>query len=218
MSYYGNSNLLADGCQNALFIWNGYIADGHNRYTICRKHNIPFEVVELAYDNKTDVMRWMIDGQLGRRNLNTMQRVAITEKYRPALEAKAKENLKEFRGNQYTGAISANLPKVQEPINTRAELAKLANTKERTYSKAVAILNSENEEVKQKVLDGKQTIDSGYNEIRPKLEKPLPPPPVTPEVKQEEPTKPTTKKCLKCKQVKPITEFKDGYDFQLLPN
>jgi hypothetical protein len=161
-------------------------------------------------------MRWMIDGQLGRKNLNPFQWVEIVQKYRPALEEKAKEN----QGTRTD--ISAILPKGQ-PIDVRKELAKTAGVKERTYSKAVAILNSDNEKVKQEVRSGKQTINSGYNEIRPKAEPKAEPPmtekiihneePKPPEVKQAEPAKPTTKKCLKCKQVKPISEFKDDSDF-----
>ena len=40
-------------------------------------------------------MRWMLDIQLGRRNLSPIQRIAVAEKYRPIYEKQAKENLKE---------------------------------------------------------------------------------------------------------------------------
>ena len=35
-------SLVADGCESPLIVWNGVIVDGHNRYAICRKHEIPF--------------------------------------------------------------------------------------------------------------------------------------------------------------------------------
>ena len=35
-------SLVADGCESPLTVWNGVIVDGHNRYAICRKHDIPF--------------------------------------------------------------------------------------------------------------------------------------------------------------------------------
>lgn len=38
------------------------------------------------------VMEWMLDIQLGRRNLSPIQRIAITEKYRPIYEKEAREN------------------------------------------------------------------------------------------------------------------------------
>lgn len=37
-------------------------------------------------------MEWMLDIQLGRRNLSSFQRIAVAEKYRPIYEKKAKEN------------------------------------------------------------------------------------------------------------------------------
>ena len=36
------------------------------------------------------VMEWMLDIQLGRRNLSPIQRIAVTEKYRPIYEKKQK--------------------------------------------------------------------------------------------------------------------------------
>lgn len=37
-------------------------------------------------------MRWMINTQLGRRNLSPIQRIAIAEKYRPIYEKQAKKD------------------------------------------------------------------------------------------------------------------------------
>ena len=36
------ASIVADGCESPLIVWNGVIVDGHNRYAICRKHEIPF--------------------------------------------------------------------------------------------------------------------------------------------------------------------------------
>ena len=38
------------------------------------------------------VMQWMLDIQLGRRNLSPIQKIAIAEKYRPIYERQAREN------------------------------------------------------------------------------------------------------------------------------
>ncbi len=46
-------------------------------------------------------MEWMLDIQLGRRNLSPIQRIAVTEKYRPIYEKQAKENsLNNLKQNQ----------------------------------------------------------------------------------------------------------------------
>lgn len=41
-------NLIQDGCLNPIIVWNGIIVDGHNRYFICSKHNIPFTTKEIV--------------------------------------------------------------------------------------------------------------------------------------------------------------------------
>lgn len=64
-------NILAEGeIYTPLFVWNGFIIDGHHRYRILCKHdNIKFSVVEKEFENKYEAMSWMCNNQLGRRNL-----------------------------------------------------------------------------------------------------------------------------------------------------
>ena len=210
-------NLVKYGCQNPLFVWHGFIADGHNRYTICQKHKIPFAIAELGFDDKSEVMRWMIDGQLGRRNLSPIQRVAVTEKYRPVFEEKAKESYEQNVGRPSKEKSSAELPTINK-TDTRKELAKLAGIGERTYGKAVAILHSDNKDVKQKVMNGKKSIDAGYNEIKPikEVKSSSVDTQIHENLKIENKPileQPKTKKCLKCKQEKSISEFVYNSDF-----
>ena len=115
-------NILRDGCTAALCTWQGYIVDGHNRYKICTEHRLKYRSQELEYETKDEVIQWMIETQLGRRNLTPIQKIAITEKYRERYEEKAKEN----QGSRTDLNLSANLPKPNESIDTRKELAKLA--------------------------------------------------------------------------------------------
>ena len=35
-------SILAEGCRDAIILWNNIIVDGHNRYRICKAHNIPY--------------------------------------------------------------------------------------------------------------------------------------------------------------------------------
>ena len=117
-------------------------------------------------------MEWMLDIQLGRRNLSPIQRIAITEKYRPIYEKQAlinKQNaISEARKNNENNRneqFSVNLPKTV-PINTSEKLASVAGVSEKTYRMGAKILNSDNEEVKEKVLSGDMSINAGYNKIR----------------------------------------------------
>ena len=152
--------------------WHGYIVDGHNRYKICKDHNITDYVVgTLAYETKEEVMEWMLDIQLGRRNLSPIQRIAIAEKYRSIYEKQARENQSKAGKNYGVGnekllqnSSKAILP--NEKIDVRAKLAETAGVSTDTYSKGKKILDSDNEEVKEKVLSGEMSINAGYNKIK----------------------------------------------------
>ena len=144
--------------------WHGFIVDGHNRYSICKKHNIEYVVGTLGYETKDEVMEWMLDIQLGRRNLSPIQRITVTEKYRPIYERQAKENqLSGLKQN----TVSVNLPKREtNPINTAEKLANIAGVSEKTYRMGVKVLNSDDEELKQRVLSGETSISAGYKELQ----------------------------------------------------
>jgi len=58
-----------EGCRDPIVVWNGTIIDGHNRYSICTLHDIPFNTVERHFNNETEVKEWMYANQLGKRNI-----------------------------------------------------------------------------------------------------------------------------------------------------
>lgn len=111
-------------------------------------------------------MEWMLDIQLGRRNLSPIQRIAITEKYRPIYEKQARENQSKAGGDKKS--LLQNSSKAVDPenrIDVRAKLAETAGVSTDTYSKGKKILDSNNEEVKEKVLSGEMSINAGYKEL-----------------------------------------------------
>ena len=153
--------------------WKGFIADGHNRYSICKKYNIEPVIGTLAYETKEEVMKWMLDIQLGRRNLSPIQRIAVAEKYRPLYEKEAKENQSKA-GKEYGNGgtkLTANLPqaldgneKKRNPT-TDKKLADIADVSEKTYRMGAKILNSDDEDLKQRVKSGETSISAGYKEL-----------------------------------------------------
>ena len=148
--------------------WHGYIVDGHNRYSICKKHNIDYVVGTLAYETKEQVMEWMLDIQLGRRNLSPIQRIAVAEKYRPIYEKMAKEN--QGTRNDLKN-IMVNLPEsstknITTNPTTSEKLAQIAGVSEKTYRMGAKVLNSDNEDVKNRVLSGETSISAGYKELQ----------------------------------------------------
>lgn len=125
----------------------------------------------VAYDTKEEVMEWMLDIQLGRRNLSPIQRIAVAEKYRPIYERQAQQNLKE--GGRKGGLANSSKPSqnsskasnIENKIDVRAKLATVAGVSTDTYSKGKKILDSDNETLKQEVLSGEKSINAGYKEL-----------------------------------------------------
>ena len=72
-------NILHDGCRDDLVVWEGHdiLLDGHNRFEICRDHNLPYSVSEITFPDREHVILWMRENQLGRRNLSEDQRAAM---------------------------------------------------------------------------------------------------------------------------------------------
>ena len=133
-------SILQEGCRDALIVWGDTLIDGHNRYEICTKHNIPFETVEMFFPSRDDVKLWMMRNQLSRRNLNDFQRIEITHKCEDAVKAKAKERQSEYYGNQYDGLME-KFPEVQTST-ARDELGAMAGVSGKTYEHAVTVLET----------------------------------------------------------------------------
>ena len=127
----------------------------------------------LAYETKEEVMEWMLDIQLGIRNLSPIQRIAVAEKYRPIYERKAKDNQSKA-GKEYGNGgtkLTANLPqaldqdKKERNPTTDKKLADIADVSEKTYRMGAKILNSDNEDLKKRVQTGETSISAGYKEL-----------------------------------------------------
>lgn len=82
------ANLLREGCRDALLVWETTEAalqpggsdepvyaliDGYNRHRICTDHGLDFKIHLRPFENLSQVRQFMIDNQLGRRNLTPEQ-------------------------------------------------------------------------------------------------------------------------------------------------
>lgn len=68
------ASILKDGCREAICVWYATIVDGHNRYEICTKHQIPVQIKKLYFKNREEVIAWICTTQLGRHNISEMTR------------------------------------------------------------------------------------------------------------------------------------------------
>lgn len=126
-------SILAEGCRDALVLWGDMLVDGHNRYGICRKHNLPFQTVQhTRFQSIEDVHLWMIDQHLGRRSLSDFQRGVLALRKREivaerrARRAAAPGPAADAPATEAADAASARPAAAPEPLDTREALAKAA--------------------------------------------------------------------------------------------
>lgn len=96
------SQILRDGCQDALKIWDRegeqVLLDGHNRLKICTKHHLPYDTSTIEINSIDEAVIWIVDNQKGRRNIATKQQ----QDYISGKRYEAQKNINKFKGNQYT--------------------------------------------------------------------------------------------------------------------
>lgn len=161
-------SIIKNGLLDPIKVWQEpetdkwLIIDGHNRYKILKKNHIDWHYwcdYKILYDSdlptREDVKHWMLEQQLGRRNLSDAERYDIVQKFKSVFEKKAKEN------QSSGGKGLTNLSKV----NTRKEMAKATGVSEGTYQKLDKVMQSDNEEVKQQLRENKISVDKAYQQI-----------------------------------------------------
>jgi DNA modification methylase len=152
-------NILEEGIREPLITWNGILIDGHNRYRIAQEHDMNYETLEKEFDNINRVKKWMIHNQFGRRNLSNYQRSVLALQLEDVFREKAKEN----QGNRNDiKQISAE----SKPIETRQEIAKVANVSHDTIAKVKKIEAVATPEVKARLNTGTMSINEAYKEIK----------------------------------------------------
>jgi ParB-like chromosome segregation protein Spo0J len=148
------SSILAEGCRERIILWKqdetSYVLiDGHNRYSICQKHNKPFEV--KVHDALTDldaVKDWMIDNQLGKRNVTEE-----TKSYLRGLQYN-REKLK-MGGDRKSGGQFDHLNglKTHERLGEQHKVSAKTIQRDEVFALALDALVGEDKELKWKILN-----------------------------------------------------------------
>ena len=167
-------SLLAEGCRDALVLWGDVLVDGHNRYEICRKHDIEFRTVQnTAFKSMDDVHLWMIDNHLGRRSVSDYQRGVLALRKKTILEGRAEPDA----GDADTASLASQPdpaapaasdagdgPKSSIPAHTmaltRAALARAARLSSNTLGQIEQIHNAAAPELVDAVKRGEVSINA----------------------------------------------------------
>ena len=159
------SDILENGCYAPIIINEDMIVvDGHNRFRICEKHDLPYRMLVFSFADLLEAKQWALDTQKGRRNLDKWELGKIALKLKPEIEAKAKEKQREYHGNQYESGLLTTLSEVQAPpMTTRKELADTVGIGEITMGKVMQIDEHAPAVVKEALDNGELSINQGYN-------------------------------------------------------
>lgn len=153
-------SLLAEGCRDALVLWDDVLIDGHNRYEICSKHKIDFRTVQnTSFASLDDVMLWMIDNHLARRSVSDYQRGVLALRKKDIVAARVAQRAAE------PDAAPAAAPGVPEspPWNTREDVAKAARVSSNTISQIERIQKAATPQLVEAVRAGTISINAAAN-------------------------------------------------------
>lgn len=70
-------SIITEGCRDALVLWGDILIDGHNRYEVCKRNNVPYRTVKKEFNDIEEVLLWIDMNQLSRRNLTDEQRTIL---------------------------------------------------------------------------------------------------------------------------------------------
>lgn len=129
------------GARDPLVVWASKgtltLLDGHNRYEICTRLELPFEIEEMRFSDRSHAEEWIIRNQFGRRNLSAYVRTQLALRLEETIAARAKARRDETQGRPKKG-LEKPVQK-SAPEKTRDEIAKVANVSHDTVAKVKKI-------------------------------------------------------------------------------
>lgn len=160
-------SLLAEGCRDALVLWNDILIDGHNRYEICTKHGIEFKTVQnTRFTSIEEVMLWMIDNHLARRSVSDYQRGVLALRKKELITSRAAPPAP---AAPPAGAADGSTPpwegenEIPKPVIKKEELAREARVSSATISQIERIRKDASPELVQAVRQGAISINAAAN-------------------------------------------------------
>jgi len=139
-------SLLTEGCRDALVLWDDLLVDGHNRYAICQKHNLPFQTVQSTlFKTIDDVHLWMIDQHLGRRSVSDFQRGVLALRKRQIVAKRGAQTQSSDTQDTETPDAnqSADTPPWEESTSSRSPLVSPTLTSRDDLAKAARLSNGQ---------------------------------------------------------------------------
>nr|WP_315487403.1 hypothetical protein [uncultured Undibacterium sp.] len=151
-------SLLKEGCRDALVLWGETLIDGHNRYSICQKHGIPFQTKQNdQFQSIEDVMLWMIDNHLARRSVSSFQRGVLALRKKEIITTRRKDKTSKEKAEEAEQAAREPDP---VSVETRDEIAKVAGLSKPAVAQIEKIRKAATPELVEAVRAGTISINT----------------------------------------------------------
>lgn len=74
--------ILRDGCCDPIVVWEHILVEGNYRYQICYQHKLPFEIKELEFTSREEVIHWVCQRTIEQKDLpNELFRYLVGKMY-----------------------------------------------------------------------------------------------------------------------------------------
>jgi len=152
-------NILKDGCRDSIITWKRIIVDGHNRYEICQKHKLPFNIIEMNFNSRDEAIVWICANQLGRRNItDETRRFLIGMQYETEKIIsydRNKERINQYSiNNDVTKHIVDHMGRTADRIGAENNISGGTVRKYAQYAKSLAKIGSIVPELETDILSG----------------------------------------------------------------
>ncbi|MUG99202.1 hypothetical protein F7734_45695 [Scytonema sp. UIC 10036] len=197
------ANLKEFGCLDPLIIQKGtgILLDGHNRYEICTRLQIPYKIVEIDLPSWEAAICWIANHQLGRRNITPETASYLRGKRYLHLKGDRSDNLKQNSPNgknflsvdvaktlaeQYkvTDRTIRNDAQFTASLDTLAQvlgddlkhsiLTRTAGLTKKEILSLAKVVQDEGKEAAQRILNNKQNLTDITEQIKNKQRVPNP--------------------------------------------
>lgn len=149
-------SILSEGCRDALIVWkkgkDTILVDGHNRYEICERQNIPYKTKNKDFVDEDEAKLFIISNQLSRRNLTPFNKAILALKMKNSIQEKARQNLSKSKGRGKKGSM------ISSKVNTNELLSKAAGVSPQTLSRVEEIQRKGSKEQIEKLKKGEVTV------------------------------------------------------------
>lgn len=158
-------SILSEGCRDHLVVWQrsdneSVLVDGHNRFEICKKNNIDFSVTNLKFTDIEHVKAWMIDNQIGRRNLNSEQ-LSYYRGLKYLSLKKIKGGYDNIKSKGQSGPLTSDL--LSEQFKVSASTIK----RDAKFAEGLNIIGKSNPSLKMQILLGDVKVKKSDVQILP---------------------------------------------------